>query len=278
MVISGNTIARELKAKLRERVSGIHVELSLGIIVVKETPAIRQFIAFKERFGKDISIDVELIHLPALEQTDEKLLQLLLHSTRAHQGLILQLPIPPRFSLENVFSLYPMSHDVDVLGNTAYQQFKEGRLPFLPPVVGAIREVLHRNSIRLLGKNVVVVGEGRLVGAPASVWAQQERANVTIVNKETENITAYTKEADVIITGTGNPGLIKPDMIKEGVILLDAGSGEMAGVLMGDVDPLCAEKASIFTPTPGGLGPITVAKVFENFLDLYELKNKQKPF
>lgn len=277
MEIDGNIIAQELKTNLKERMSIFESELSLGIIVVKENPAIRQFVALKQRFGREIGIRVEMIHLSSLEQNDESLLRLLLHSTKEHQGLILQLPIPPEFNLENVLNLYPLSHDVDVLGNIAYQQFKEGTLPFLPPVVGAIQEVVRRKAIKLEGKNVLVIGEGRLVGAPAAVWAQKkERANVTIANRQTEDLALLTQEADVIITGTGNPGFIKPEMIKEGVVLLDAGSGEMAGVVMGDADPLCAGKASFFTPTPGGLGPITVAKVFENFLDLYELKKKRK--
>jgi len=171
--------------------------------------------------------------------------------------------------------LYPLSHDVDVLGNTAFQQFKEKTLPFLPPVVGAIKEVLDRNGMKLRGKNVLVVGEGRLVGAPARVWAEHVGATVTVANSGTEDLTALTSVADVLILGTGKPGLIKHEMIKEGVIIFDAGSGGTAGEIKGDADPACAGKASLFTPTPGGLGPITVAKVFENLLDLYEIKSRR---
>jgi methylenetetrahydrofolate dehydrogenase (NADP+)/methenyltetrahydrofolate cyclohydrolase len=276
MEIEGNLIARELKRELLERVQRADKKLSLGIIVVRETPAIRQFVEVKRRFGTDVHVNVEVLQLGQLEQNDEKLLQLLLHSTRSYDGLILQLPIPASFNLDNALSLYPLSHDVDVLGNTAFQQFKEKTLPFLPPVVGAIKEVLERNGQRLTGKKVLVVGEGRLVGAPAGIWAEREGAYVTTANKATENLSELTLDAEVIILGTGNPGLLTPDMIQDDVIIFDAGSGGTAGAIQGDADPSCATKASLFTPTPGGLGPITVAKVFENLLELHDIKSRRQ--
>jgi methylenetetrahydrofolate dehydrogenase (NADP+)/methenyltetrahydrofolate cyclohydrolase len=99
-------------------------------------------------------------------------------------------------------------------------------------------------------------------------------ANVTVTNRSTVDLASHTREADVIILGAGSPGLLTPDMVKQGAIVLDAGTSEEGGVVKGDANPAVAEKASLFTPTPGGIGPITVAKLFENLLVLDALKHK----
>ncbi len=276
MNIDGKYIARNIKDKLKERTYEIDPHLTLGIIVTEETPAIQQFVKLKQRFGESIHVNVEILKLDAFKQKDENLLQLILDSTRKFDGLILQLPLSHQYTLETILNMLPLTHDVDVLGNTAYQQYKEGALPFMSPVVSAIAEILHKNEIRIIGKNVLVVGEGRLVGGPAAVWAKKMGAFVTVANKETENLSKLTSDSDVIILGTGVPELLKPDMIKEGVIILDAGSGEKAGKIVGDADPACADKASLFTPTPGGIGPITVAKVFENLVALDDIKHPKR--
>ncbi len=273
MIVDGKQIAHELAGTIKKRVVGIDRELSLGILIAKETPPIKQFVGYKQQFGREVKVAVDVITLSPLEQENEILLQKILHESRKHDGVILQLPIPNEFTIEPILNLYPMSADVDVLGNTAFQQFKEGNLPFLPPVVGACSEILSRHNISIPNKKVLILGEGRLVGGPSAVWIARMGGNVTVATKETEDISKLTKEAEIIISGTGVPGLITPDMISEGVVLLDAGSGEMAGEVRGDADKECAEKASVFTPTPGGIGPVTVAKVFENLLALHEIRN-----
>jgi methylenetetrahydrofolate dehydrogenase (NADP+) / methenyltetrahydrofolate cyclohydrolase len=271
MIIDGRQIARDLKNKIKSATDNVDMHLSLGIIVTEETPAIRQFVTLKQNFGKSVRINVEVLTLKIYERDTQHLLELLLHATKTFDGIVLQLPISLHLSLENVLKIYPLTHDVDVLGYTAYQQFKEGNLPFLPPVVGAFEEILKRNNVKLAGKNVLVVGEGRLVGAPAVIWAKRFGATVTVATKETSDLVSLTQNADILMLGAGVPGLIQPHMVKEGVIILDAGTGEEGGVVKGDADPACAEKASLFTPTPGGIGPITVAKVFENLLILHDI-------
>jgi methylenetetrahydrofolate dehydrogenase (NADP+)/methenyltetrahydrofolate cyclohydrolase len=275
MIIDGKLIAHELKTKLKERTYEIDPHLSLGIIVTEETPATKQFVTIKQAFGKNINVDTEVLKLGQLEQDNENLLELILHASRKYDGVILQLPIPPHFELSSVLNIYPFTQDVDVIGNAAYQQFKEGSLPFLPPVVGAFAEILHKSEVRLTGKNVLVVGEGRLVGAPSAVWAKRLGAYVTVATKETENLSELTKKSDVIILGAGVPNLLTPEMIKQDVIILDAGSGNVDGKVFGDASPECADKASVFTPTPGGVGPITVAKLFENLVALDDLKKSK---
>ncbi len=274
MIIDSKLIVRELEAKLKSKTLERDPRLTLGIIVTHETPASHQYANIKQAFGKKIGVKVDFLKLASYEQENTKLLELIMHSTRKYDGIILQLPLPPHFFLENVLNIFPFTHDVDLIGNTGYQQYKERNLPLLPPVVGAFSEILKRSDVKLTGKNVVIFGEGRLVGGPSVVWATRLGATVTVITKETTNVTDLTMQADIIILGTGTPGLLKPDMIQEGVMILDAGSGQVDGVVQGDADPACAEKSSLFTPTPGGVGPITVAKMFENLVVLNELRNK----
>ena len=276
MIVDGKLIAHDIKSRLKEITYERDPHLSLGIVMTEENPAIRQFVALKQSFGKSIGVDTEILKLSPFEQKNENLLQLIMHSTRKFDGIVLQLPISSNFIVDNILSIFPFTHDVDVLGNTAYQQFKEGNLPFLPPVVGAFAEILSRSKIKLAGKRVLVVGEGRLVGGPAAVWARRLGAVVTVATKETVDLATLTRQAEVIILGAGIPKILQPDMIQEGVVILDAGTGEVAGIVQGDADQACAEKSALFTPTPGGVGPVTVSKLFENLVALHEITHAKQ--
>ena len=275
MLVDGKSIAEDIRARLLEEVKHIANPLKLGVIALEHTAETRQFLNIKQRFGQSIHVDVSLISLPRLHEDTEHLLAEIIHAPHTYDGLILQLPIPHTYDAAQALGLFPLSVDVDVLGTIAYGQFEEHNLPFLPPVVGAFAEILNRYQYGLAGRNVVVVGEGRLVGAPAAIWARYLGAHVTVLNRATQDIASYTQTADIIILGAGSPGLLTPDMVKQGVIVLDAGTSEEGGVVKGDADPAVAEKAALFTPTPGGVGPVTVAKVFENLLTLYHLKHKK---
>jgi methylenetetrahydrofolate dehydrogenase (NADP+)/methenyltetrahydrofolate cyclohydrolase len=273
MIIDGNRIAHGLKNELVEKVAAFKKKPNLAVFITQEDAVVHKFVERKTEFGEEIGVKVIVNHLNPFEGTSE-LLQKLLHAAREHDGIIVQLPLASHIETEPIRQLMPITHDVDVYGSTAYVQFEEGRLPILPPVIAAISEILHRQNIRISTKKVVVVGQGRLVGIPAVAWATRLGAFVSSVDRDTEDIGAVTREADVLILGAGSPGLITPEHVKEGAIVLDAGTSETGGVLKGDADPSVAEKASIFTPTPGGIGPITVAMIFKNLLTLKGLRDK----
>ncbi len=273
MLADGKKLAHELALELRDRVATHSHALSLGILVVQETMPIHTFVELKTRFGRDIGVAVEVTRLRPGELTTQHALHTLLDMTKRHAGVIVQLPLPHQVDLDAMLQFLPLSHDVDVMGVTAYQQYREGHLPFSPPVVGAMEHILRAYGVTLAGKHVLVVGEGRLVGAPAAVWTTRAGAIVHTVHAGSDNTADLFAQADIIILGAGSPGLLKPDMVKEGVVILDAGTSEAEGVLKGDADPACAEKALLFTPTPGGVGPLTVAKLFENLLTLDELRS-----
>ncbi len=276
MIVDGNRIATTLQRALEPRLRALVRKPKLAVVVVHETPQMKIFVALKQQFGAALRIPVDVVRMSPVKQSEEELLRLILHTTKNYDGVIVQLPLPKEYQLDEVLHLYPLSHDVDVIGTIAYQQFEEDALPFMPPVVAAFTEVLHQTHVKVVGKKTVVVGKGRLVGAPAAIWAERFGADVTVVDKSTADIPSIMRGADIVILGAGKAHFLKPDMVKDGVIILDAGSSEMNGSLVGDADPSVAEKASVFTPTPGGIGPITIAKVFENLITLSELKQQQR--
>ena len=158
----------------------------------------------------------------------------------------------------------PPSLDVDGINPAVVEVARVARAP----VAEAIAEILRRTGVDVRGKRAVVVGSGRLVGAPTAQLLTEMGALVTVVTLESGSL-ADLKDADMIVLGAGNPGFVKPSMIKDGVILFDAGTSESAGKVVGDADPSCADKCALFTPVPGGIGPIAVAMIFKNLMVLH---------
>lgn len=215
----------------------------------------------KKKRASELGIDVLVIELDALIST-EKAVEAVLSSGKAADGVIVQLPFPSQVDAEVLLSAIPKELDIDNI-NYAGEDTE-----VLPPVVGAVAEITKRHDVDFTGKNVVVIGRGRLVGKPAALWAEAQGATVTVIDKSTGDADALMREADIIISGAGVPGLITPDKIKDGVVIFDAGTSEEGGELRGDATSACSEKASLFTPVPGGIGPITIAILLRNLVSL----------
>lgn len=261
MIIDGKKISEEIKNILNGKSAGRRMKLA--IVMVGDDEASKKFIERKEKFAKDVCVETRVYNLPAdISTTELRKKMAEISHIKENDGVILQLPLPSQINTQYVLNGIIAKKDVDVLSSRAFGDFATGRSAILPPVVGVIKEIFDRNKVEVKGKNIVVVGAGKLVGMPASVWLINQGAMVSVVNEFTPDISKFTKEADIIISGAGKPGLIKPEMVKEGVIIIDAGS------LSGDVEPGVAEKASLFTPVPGGIGPLTVAMVFKNLIEL----------
>jgi len=189
------------------------------------------------------------------------------HLAEHTDGIIVQIPLPLGIETESVLAAIPADKDVDGINPTIAEAERIVRAP----VVEAVREILSRNAIEIEGKKAVVVGEGRLVGKPVAAWLEESGADVFVITHEKGSMNELL-DADIVVSGVGEPGLIKPEMIKEGCVLIDAGTSEAEGKISGDADPLCASKCSLFTPVPGGVGPIAVAMIFKNLLALSSSK------
>ena len=273
MIIDGNKINNEIMEELRSRSGG---GLSLAIVWVGDDPVSAKYIEKKKRFGEAVGIKVDIFKYGAGILTSELVVELRNILKRDPSGIIIQLPLPKNIDTALILNMIPENKDVDLLSEKAYQNFVEGKSKILPPVVGSIREILERGGVRdMNGLNVVIVGRGRLVGRPAAAWFKSQGAIVDLLGRDTEDISLFTKKADIVVTGAGVPNLITPDMLAEkshtklgGVVIIDAATSDVSGKIVGDVSKDCAKKSFIFSPVPGGVGPITVAILFKNLTTL----------
>ncbi|RJQ31321.1 bifunctional 5,10-methylenetetrahydrofolate dehydrogenase/5,10-methenyltetrahydrofolate cyclohydrolase [Candidatus Parcubacteria bacterium] len=275
MIIDGNQIANEIKNELRVRVSGRN--LKLAIIKVGQNKATDIFVERKLRFGKDIGVETEVFALGE-DVGENDLCQKISEINKGNvNGIILQLPLPKGVNIQPALDRISPEKDIDALSSTLSGRFIAGETTVLPPVVGAVKIILEKGGINindLKEKTVAIIGCGSLVGRPAALWFMNNGSTVSVLNSHTRDLKRLTTEADIIVSGAGKPGLIKPDMIKEGAIIIDAATAECDGRLVGDADPEVAKKAAVFTPVPGGVGPITVAMVFKNLVDLNSWENE----
>lgn len=259
MIVDGKQIATEIYRDLDTELRSRAFRPSLLVFVCAPTLETKKYLSLKQQKAMALGIDVVVLEFDQ-DCTTEDLATSLDKLVSAHEGVILQLPFPKTIDTEFLLKRIPSAKDIDVINYTGENE------TVLPPVVGAIKEIADRHHVNFAGQKVAVVGQGRLVGKPASFWALKQNASVTVIDKDTLDADTILREADIIISGAGVPGLITPDKIKEGAIIFDAGTSEEGGVLKGDADPACASKCSLFTPVPGGIGPITIAILLKNLV------------
>ncbi len=264
MIIDGRKLAAERKEEVRVERQKCGA-LSLGVVIATTSPVTQSYVGIKKRAAADLNIEVVEYRL-----SDAASLEEIIEATKragAHDGVILQLPLPDGIDVDTAKNAINPMLDVDVLSDAAFKLFEENTFPAIPPVPAAMHYILKRNNISIAGANMVLIGGGRLVGRPAGGLFKRLGANVRTLVKG-DDVASATREADIIISGAGVPALLKPDMIKEGVAIIDGGTSESGGMVVGDADPACAQKASVFTPVPGGVGPIAVVEIFANLVAL----------
>ena len=252
-IVDGKKIAENVYARLPKK------HLKLGILVGEKNPVIDSFVRIKEKAA--LRLGVELVREELAEGAATAEAVAAVHTLAAKtDGIIVQLPLPSQIKVEKVLAAIPADKDVDGISSAPIVR---------PPVAEAVKEILEYANIAVKGKRAVVVGSGRLVGKPCASLLKELGATVQILTHN-DSLDAL-KDADIVVLGAGEPGLVQPEHLKNSVVLIDAGTSETGGKVKGDADPLCAEKASVFTPVPGGVGPIAVAVIFKNLYELVEL-------
>ena len=268
MIIDGRTLAGEVLVYTKARAQKLPRAPRVLAIVANDTPATKSYLAIKKRRATDAGCTLDERCFDPRTATTEDLRSAVLSADA--DAVIVQLPLGERVDARIVCDAIPLSKDADVLSTVARMKFEADEYDALiPPVAGALAEILRAHGISPAGKRAVVIGSGWLVGKPCATWLSHKKADVTHLSFRSGNI-APLKEADIIVSGVGSPHFIKPEMLKPGVVLIDAGTSESGGTLAGDADPSCAPICSLFTPVPGGVGPIAVACLFENVVTLAE--------
>jgi len=256
MILDGKKLAGKILRELKEEIKAKQLKLKLAVILVGQDELSKIYVERKKEIAKTIGVDFELFNFP--DDISQKDLEEKIKNIKDAQGLVVQLPLPKQINVDKILSLIPQKKDV------------EGFVSKIDsPVVCAIEEFFKEYKIALENKEVLIIGKGRLVGKPAAKWLENKGLAFKIIDKSEKDISSLTKKADIIITGTGSPELIKENMVKTGVVIIDAGTCKKEGKTVGDVDfkNVC-KKAQCITPCVGGIGPLTIACLFKNLVKL----------
>lgn len=264
-IIDGKKIATEIIEELKKKPKP---EKFMAAILVGNDSVSENFISQKEKTAKELGIDFRVyrfdkeLHNDELREEVRKVAE---HGTCG--GVIVQLPLPQQINKHYVLNVIPRERDVDVISERSIGAFYTGRNSILPPAAGTVKEILESRIQNPESRIVAVIGLGFLIGKPVSVWLMDKAKELMLLDKFSDLSTL--KNADVVICGAGQAGLIKPEMLKNGAGVIDFGYSVKDGKISGDLDASGdLSKLSFYTPTPGGTGPILVAKLFENFYGL----------
>ncbi len=286
-LIDGRKVSTEIKAELSTKVAErkkLNKKIPhLAIILVGDDGASQTYVDHKVKACKEVGFHYTMMRF-ADTISEEKLMKHIDHVNDDEDvdGFIVQLPLPPHISVERITERIRSDKDVDGFTNHNFGSIISKNPLLMPATPFGVMELLRRYNIDTEGKNCVIVGASRLVGAPLSMMlVQQGHATVTICHKYTIGLSAITKQADILVVAVGKPGLITANMVKEGAVVIDVGTTRVEGpqfkngyALKGDVEfKEVAPKCSFITPVPGGVGPMTIASLLLNTLKAAENLN-----
>jgi methylenetetrahydrofolate dehydrogenase (NADP+) / methenyltetrahydrofolate cyclohydrolase len=267
---------KALAARVRERTGAAVADLvemtgrapGLATVLVGDDPASAVYVASKRRFCVAAGMTDHHRHLPtsATQQEVAAVLSELADDPQV-SGILLQLPLPPGLDAAALIDLIPAAKDVDGLTTVSTGLLAQGRPALRPCTPVGVIELLDAYDVPLEGAAVVVIGCSNLVGKPLALLLLQRDATVTVCHSRTRNLADVCRGADVIVAAAGVPGLVRGDWVKPGAVVVDVGITRTDRGLAGDVDTeACAERASLITPVPGGVGPMTIAMLLHNTL------------
>ncbi|MCM3111477.1 bifunctional methylenetetrahydrofolate dehydrogenase/methenyltetrahydrofolate cyclohydrolase FolD [Lederbergia lenta] len=269
-IIDGKEISALIRKDLEKEVAALTeagIKPGLAVILVGNNSASRTYVTSKQKSCKAIGMESLLIEFPEdveehvlLEKIEE------LNEQKNIHGILVQLPLPAHISDEKVIETISPAKDVDGFHPINIGKMMTGQETFLPCTPFGVLKMLQYMQISIAGKHAVIVGRSNIVGKPAGQLLLNEHATVTYCHSKTPDLTAFTKEADILIAAVGRAKMIKSDDIKEGAVVIDVGMNrDENGKLCGDVDfEDVKEKAGYITPVPGGVGPMTITMLLYN--------------
>ena len=277
MIISGKELSAKLKAEMAERVATFPAEYGrvphLVVILVGEDPGSVSYVKGKAKASAEVGIRNTTIRRPDTITEDELLGMIAeLNADDGVDGILVQLPLPKHIDEDKIIAAIDKSKDVDgfhPLNVAALWQKQPCTLPCTPK---GIIQMLKSAGVEISGREAVVIGRRNIVGLPVSKLLLDENATVTIAHSRTKNLGEVTRRADILVVAIGRPKFVKADMVKEGTVVIDVGVNRdpETGKLCGDVDFAAIEpKASVITPVPGGVGPMTICCLMENTIECF---------
>jgi len=274
-IIDGRKIKDEILEGVKKEIYSLPFTPLFCDILVGEDPVSASYVRMKAKFAEQVGIKFREASFKSSVTTEELIEEIEnLNRVPSMCGIIIQLPIPEHIDKQKVLDVISPTLDVDCLGSINSENFYNNTGGIGYPTALACIKILDTLNLDLKEKKILILGQGRLVGLPVTHLLKGRGLKVDIINTKTENREELIKNADIIISAIGKAKYIKGDMIKEGAVIIDAGTSEDNGVVSGDVDlESVLEVASFVSPTPGGVGPVTVAMLLNNVLQV--AKNKK---
>lgn len=272
-VIDGRAVAAEIRSALRERATAFSERMGrapgLGVILVGDDPASEVYVRNKERACREAGIYSEVIRLPASAAEEDVLgaVETMNNAARL-DGVIVQLPLPEGLDPKKITAAVAPEKDVDGLHPQNAGKLLTGAAALTACTPRAVMQLLESTGTDLRGKHAVIVGRSALVGKPLAMLLLGQDATVTVCHSKTDDLPSVCRQADILISAAGQPGLITGDHVRPGAVVIDVGTTRADGRVRGDVDfDSAAEQAAWISPVPGGVGPMTVTMLLANTLD-----------
>lgn len=272
MILDGKLVREEILNKIKEKIKTEALDIKLAIILVGDDEASKIYIKNKEKYCNLVGIKTTKYTFASNTKEDE-IIELIqkLNNDASVTGIILQSPVPKQIDFDKVTNLIDPNKDVDGFTKENIYNLYLGRKTILPCTVKGIIKLLEYYNIPIEGQDIVIIGRGNIVGHPLSLALQNKNATVMVLHTHTKDLEKFTKEADILISAAGCAHLVKSYMVKKNTVVIDVGVSRKGDKIVGDVDfENVKDIAAAITPNPGGVGPMTVAMIIDNLVELKE--------
>ena len=268
-LINGKAVSDHIKFQVKNEIDDLGLDVSLAVVVVGNDPASKIYVNNKKKACESVGINSLEYNLPE-EVSEVELLNLIdyLNIAECVHGILVQLPLPKHINKDKVLERISPAKDVDGFTSVNTGKLWLGNYDLVPCTAMGIIELLDYYDIDIEGKNCVIVGRSNIVGKPLAALLLERNATVTVCHSKTKDLYKHTSNADILISAVGKPKFITWGLVKKGAVVIDVGiNRDENGKLCGDVDAENVEdKATMLTPVPGGVGPMTVAMLMKNTL------------
>lgn len=275
--IDGKLISSKVKEELKAEIKTYMIKPCLAVIQIGDDEASNVYIKAKEKACNEVGIYLKHVKFDENAREIEVINKIIeLNNDEYVHGILLQLPIPPRFNEEKLINYIARNKDVDGLTDINVGKLMNNKKCLISCTPQGIMKILEEMNVEISGKNVVIVGRSKLVGKPLISLFLNNDATVTVCHSKTQNLKQFTENADILVVAVGQKHLVTKDMVKENSIVIDVGINRIDGKLYGDVDyENVKNKVSLITPVPGGVGPMTVAMLLNNVNNVYKNMNNK---
>jgi len=277
-LIDGKKMADALLERAAEKVAQLNFKPCVAIVLVGDDPASQTYTKKKHDACARVGMDSRNVRMPSSATQKEIIAQVQhLNEDPAVDAILVQLPLPDGIDEDAVLASVAREKDVDGFHPENFGKLAQGIGKIAPCTPAGVMHMLKESGVQVAGKHAVVIGRSRIVGKPLALLLLNAGATVTVCHSKTQDMAAIVKTADIICSAVGKPRLVSGGMVKSGAVVIDIGTSKEAEKLVGDVEfEAVAKKASLITPVPGGVGPMTIAMLIQNTLICYEERRRKR--